>query len=208
MLAGAVAHRETVKPPILAVTGPPVVEKDWRAVAQQGRWLGRTDAPIVLVEFADFECPFCRRFELALQAAQRRFGSKLATVFVHYPLSSHRFAMPAARAAECAARQGRFFEFHDVLFIKQDSLGLKRWESYASEAGIRDSLAFKGCADRADTVSAIRQGLAAGAKLGVHGTPTVMINGFLFRSGLDPAKLDSVLSAAIASVEGAAAAQP
>jgi len=103
----------------------------WRDALPGGRLLmGSPAAPVLLVEFGDFECPFCRRLAPVLEAAEQAHQGKVGVIYVHYPLESHRFARPAARAAECAALQSRFRQFHDALFHKQDSLGLKSWAGY------------------------------------------------------------------------------
>lgn len=124
--------------------------------------IGSPASRAAIVEFADFECPFCRRFHATYADLKRRFGDDLSLVFIHYPLGSHRFARPAARAAECAATRGRFGDYARLLYLKQDSLGLKSWGSFAFEAGIQDTLAFSRCAIDTVVVQRIENGLALG----------------------------------------------
>lgn len=162
----------------------PKYHDEWTRVLSLGHRSGQQGAPVVLVEFGDFECPFCRELEASLEVVRQRHEERLATVFVHFPLMNvHRFAMPAAEAAECAGQQGRFWEFHDLVFEKQDSMGLKSWLSYAREAGVQDDSAYAECSSGGAVRRRIEEGLELGREIGVSGTPTVMVNGWLYPPG-------------------------
>ena len=100
----------------------------WRAWIADGTPLYGDSAPVAIIEFSDFECSFCGRFhEEVLKRAKASFGSQVAVFFLHLPLNMHRFAEISAVAAECAEEQDRFVEFVEVVFQKQDSIGLKSW---------------------------------------------------------------------------------
>jgi protein-disulfide isomerase len=169
---------------------------EWQEIAAAGRFLaGDASAPLILVEFGDFECPFCRRFAMTLKMLQRTHGDSLAVVFVHFPLTSiHRLAIPAARASECAHEQGRFSQYHDVLFENQESLAVQSWRSLAEYAAVPDLAAFDECVARPEPVAAAEVGREFGRKLGVLGTPSVMINGWLFRGGIHGDELERALA--------------
>jgi protein-disulfide isomerase len=153
--------------------------------------LGDSSAPVKIVEFSDLECPYCKRFnEERIPSIRQEFGPQVTIVFVHFLLPMHRFARPAARAAECAGAQDRFGEFVETVFRKQDSLGLKSWGDYAKEAGVRDSTKFWACVREQTPVAAIEAGKAAGTRLGVRGTPALMVNGWLYDAPPD----DTILS--------------
>lgn len=176
---------------------PPKMIENWRDVAANGVALGDPTAPIQVVEFSDLECSFCARFHAERwPAVQREFGRQVSLVFVHFPLSNHRFATPSARAAECAAKQGRFSEYVEAVFRKQDSLGLRGWSDYARDAGVRDTTQFSACARSKEAMPRIDSGRAIGARLGVQGTPALMVNGWLF--GTSPS--DSVLMQTIRAI--------
>src|ERR1051325_2325767 len=164
VIAAAFAHREFLRPtpPVEQAGNRTTYFADWRQLLSAGRVMGDSSAPIKIIEFADFECPFCRTADSVLHLVQQEFGSTIAVVFVHYPLHMHRFAEPAARAAECAAAQGQFVAFHDLLYREQDSLGLKTWDEFAHEDGISDSSRFAECVRRRGGVAAVKVGLAAG----------------------------------------------
>jgi protein-disulfide isomerase len=131
-----------------------------------------------LVVFNDLECPFCRRFHTVLRSVEKQFPNDLHVVFVHLPLEMHRFALPSARAAECARSENRFDEIVHVLFEKQDSLGLKSWNSFARDAGIRDTASFNECLSSSTAVEMVDRGIAFADKLQITGTPTVVVNGW------------------------------
>jgi len=99
---------------------------------------------------------------------------------VHYPLGAHKFAMPAARAAECAREQGRFAEYITQVYAKQDSLGLKPWLDFAKETAIPDIIDFSECVAEKAEVPNIAGGIALGKTIGVRGTPTIIINGWRY----------------------------
>jgi protein-disulfide isomerase len=168
--------------PIVEAAGPPSFVEGWEELLSAGVHSSDVASRIKIIEFTDLECPFCGAFHETLRATQQRFGSQVSHVFVHYPLSSHRFAKAAAHAAECADRSATFHRFIDVVFAKQDSLGLKSWTSYASDAGIRDTAAFSACNTDKRRDERVEQGLRLGEKIGVRGTPTVIVNGWRFGS--------------------------
>lgn len=167
--------------------------KNWRDAFQIGVRTGPTAAPVTVVEFSDFECPGCKLFHAALRSVIAAYPRDVVDYYVYYPLVQHRFALGAARAAECAARAGRFTHWADAIFDKQDSLGLKSWASYASDAGIEDTVAIARCATDPAPVETIRRGLALGSKVGVQATPTVIINGYLLATPPDSTGLAEIV---------------
>lgn len=169
---------------------------DWKSVLSAGVPLDSNLAPVSIIEFVDLECPVCRQFHQTLHHTRRRFGDSVSITLVHFPLEMHRFARQAARAAECARAIGEFPTFIDVVFSKQDSIGLKSWASYAKEAGIKDTSSFSSCAMASSPVPLVQQGIAAGERLGIRGTPMIIVNGWRFRGAIP----DSVLQVVVRSV--------
>lgn len=140
--------------------------------------LGPMDAPITIVEFADFQCPYCvRYFEQTYPQIVAQYGDQVRFVFKNFPLNSiHPDADPAAQAAECAREQGMFWEFHDLLFGGTQGLGQAAYEAYAQELGL-DVAALNACLEEGRYAEAVNQDLALGQQLGVSSTPTFFING-------------------------------
>jgi protein-disulfide isomerase len=185
MSTAAVAiHREFFSSPaaIAPAAGKTTYLDGWKDLVSQGHLIGLPSAPVKVIEFADVECPFCRGFNAAFDSVKAQLGDSIALVFIHFPIPGHRFAIPGARALECAAAESRVGQLVDLFYQKQDSLGLKSWASYGREAGVKDTAAFARCAASAAPVKAAAEGTDLGHKLGVHGTPTVYVNGWRFGS--------------------------
>lgn len=177
--------------------GPPVLESRWEDAVESGVRIGPDDARVTIVEFVDFQCPACRVFHSDVKETLRDHPEDAALVLVHFPLPGHRFALDAARAAECASALGRFASFVDVVFSKQDSLGAKTWRSYASEAGIHDTIAFDRCLHDSSAVKRIEEGRALGLRFNIPGTPTVIVNGWRYSYPPSRDELDRVVRNAI-----------
>lgn len=158
---------------------PKASPEDWsEALALGHRYFGANAAPVKVVEFVDLECPACRRFHASLREALAAVDStQIQVVLVHFPLPNHRFALPSARALECAAETGAVARFVDAVYSMQDSLGLVGWGAFARQAGISDTVRIRDCAQRPDAVSRIESSIALGNRMGVLGTPTVFVNG-------------------------------
>lgn len=129
VIAGVTLRRELAPKPQTssraALDGTPTFIDDWQRFAAIGKWVGDSTAKVKIVEFADFECPYCKRFHDSFHAANDSLGTDVALLLLQYPLGMHKFARPAAYAAECADKMGRWQAFQSLLFERQDSLGLK-----------------------------------------------------------------------------------
>jgi protein-disulfide isomerase len=148
---------------------PPVTERD--------HVLGDEAAPVTLVEYGDFECPYCGMAHPIVQAAQENLGSDLRLVFRHFPLAeSHPHARLAAQAAEAAAAQGHFWEMHDMLFEHQDALEAEDLLGYAKSIGL-DVARFASELKAGTYEKRVRDDFRSGVKSGVNGTPTFFVNG-------------------------------
>jgi len=170
---------------------------DWRSVAEEGIWIGSPDARVVVTEFVDFQCPFCRASRLARDAIPG-VGNEVAFVYHHFPLDRHQHALEAAVAAECADRVGSFDAYARQLFLEQDSIGVKPWQSFA-EGSVAGSLeAFAECLELPiDSFPRIARGRALGAERGVQGTPTVWVNGVVVPWNTLPEVVDEALRGAL-----------
>ena len=139
--------------------------------------LGNAHAPVTLIEFSDFQCPFCQRVAPTLKRLRRTYGDKVRVVWKDFPLTQiHPQAFKAGEAAHCAAEQGKFWEYHDELFANQQALQPDDLKQHAADAGSRAE-AFNSCLDTSKYGERVRDGVAEGSRLGVNSTPTVFING-------------------------------
>lgn len=172
--------------------------RDWQNLARVGTRFGPANAKVQIVEFSDLECPYCKRSHEAVRAQMKAHPDDIAYYFVHYPLEMHRFAAPAAQAAECAANQGARLAMIDNIFRDQDSLGLKSWAAFAARSGVSDTIQFKKCIAGGVDSQPIHDGIETGRRIGVRATPTIIINGWRFASAPPPAQLDSLIDQIIA----------
>lgn len=167
---------------------PPVSERDHA--------LGSPDARVTLVEFGDFECPYCGELHPVIQAARKAFGGNLRFVFRHFPLrSSHPRALAAAKAAEAAGEQGRFWEMHDRLYRGQTELEDEDLRRHARDIGLDVGRFARELSARAHEVR-VREDLASAARSGAKGTPSLFINGELYAGSLDRGDLFAALARA------------
>jgi protein-disulfide isomerase len=197
---GAIVHREFFASPVGSPRAEqkPIFLKDWQAALPKGIRLGPLDASVQLIEFADFECPFCGSFHKTVETARKRYSNQVALTYVHFPIPGHRFAILAARVAECANDQGRFEPMYDQLFEGQDQFGLKPWEDYAAAAGVPKLGAFDACIKSTDPIPRVEEGKALAAKLDVKGTPTVIINGWKLGHPPSEQELDEMVQRILA----------
>ena len=145
---------------------------------------GPEDAPVTIVEFSDFECPYCARVIPALDEVVETYGDKVRLVFRQFPLNIHPNAQKAAEAALCARDQDKFWQMHDAMFKEQRSLGVEQLKEKAARLGL-DATAFNECLDSSRHADAVLADLKAGSDVGVSGTPALFING-RFLSGAQP----------------------
>jgi thiol-disulfide isomerase/thioredoxin len=141
---------------------------------------GTPMAPITIVEFSDFECPYCGRAHPLLTDLMRELDGQVKVVFFQYPLSGHPRAMPAARAAIAAGEQGKFWEMADVLFEHQHALEDEDLERYAEQIDL-DVERFRAALHSPEVQAKIERDRELGARLDVQGTPTFFVNGRRFR---------------------------
>ena len=146
-------------------------------VSERDHIAGSLDAPVVLVEYGDFECPYCRRAHPIVKAAQQALGKELTFVFRNFPLTEiHRHATQAAEAAEAAGAQGKFWPMHDTLYEHQDALDEEDLLNYAGMLEL-DLTRFARELAHGEYLTKVRDDFRSGVRSGVNGTPTFFMNG-------------------------------
>jgi diadenylate cyclase len=166
-------------------------------VGDQDHALGPATAPVTLVEYGDYECPYCGRMHPVVRELRERLGDRLRFVFRHFPLDSvHPHARRAAEAAEAAAAQGRFWEMHDLLYENRENLDDESLGRYADELGL-DVARFEDDLSERRHAPRVREDRFGGERSGVEGTPTFFVNGMRYEGSLE-------LQALLAAVEDAA----
>ena len=178
----------------------PTAILDWAKYATGAKRFGPRSAAVTVVEFSDFQCPFCVQFYSTLELVRSRHAEDVQVVFRNFPIGRiHPLAVAAARAVECAAGQGRFKEYHAFLFENQDSLGVVDWVEISRRVGIANASAFGNCVESPATRELVTRDSVAAAALGVTGTPTVLINGWRIVGAPSEALLDSLITSEIAA---------
>lgn len=166
-------------------------------VEAKGPSRGPADAKVTIVEFSDFQCPFCSRAEESVEQVMTAYAGKVRIFYRHYPLSFHPFAAKAAEAAACADEQGKFWDYHHTLFKNQQKLAVPDLKEHAASVGL-DAAKFAECLDSGKMKATIDADLAEGTKSGVSGTPAFFING-VFLNGAQPFEaFDKVIKAELA----------
>jgi protein-disulfide isomerase len=137
---------------------------------------GPVAAPITIVEYSDYQCPFCARVNPTLDRIVQTYGDKVKIVFKDFPLPNHPEAPKASEAAHCAGEQGKYWELHDRLFANQQALQVPQIKQYATALEL-DMNAFNQCLDSGKHASRVAENMKAGEALGVQSTPTLYVNG-------------------------------
>ena len=161
-------------------------------VADNGPARGPASAPVTIVEFSDFQCPYCGRLIPTLEQVKAKYGDKVRIVFRQFPLPMHPNAQKAAEASLCANDQGKFWEMHDAMFKNQQELAVDNLKSKAAALGLNAD-AFNKCLDSGKYVTKIQEDQKAGSAAGVNGTPAMFINGRFVNGAVPLEQITSVI---------------
>ncbi|WP_447983697.1 DsbA family protein [Nitrospira sp. Nam74] len=162
-------------------------------VSERDHIRGPVQAPVTLVEYGDFECPYCGQAYVVVKELEQELASLLRVVFRNFPLTMvHPHALQAAETAESAGGQGRFWDMHDVLFEHQDALSVTDLTEYANDLGL-DMTQFVRDVTEHTYADRIREEAAEGVRSGVNGTPTFFINGVRYEGSSDFGSLLAVI---------------
>jgi protein-disulfide isomerase len=194
-----------------AVIEPPLDECGEEHHTSEGHpLLGEIEARVTIEEFSDYECGFCRRAHFTVRKLVERYDGRVRFIHRHFPLDQacnpivtrpfHRHACEAARAAICADRQGRFWEYQDLLFANQRHLEREYLFVYARRADL-DMDAFRKCLDARETKSYLERDIREGIGWRIRGTPTFIVNGVVYKGAMSEDKFQSVIETALARCE-------
>jgi len=187
---------------VFVTLGPPRVDVDVEAA----QMIGPKDAPVKLIEFADYECPYCQKVAPDLKKLQEEFGAKIAFAYRDFPLPMHARAEKAAEAARCAGEQGKFWQFHDELFQTKE-LDFDQLKVHAQALKL-DTTRFDKCLDDGDEAAAVSLDRKEGQRLGLTGTPSFFINGHFLSGAVDYATLRQMVQQQLTETSRVAAMTP
>ena len=182
ILAKTVAKIELVRPPVPRVQ-----------VSAGGPARGPADARVTIVEFSDFQCPYCQRAKPVLDEVEKRHPKDVRIVYRNLPLDSlHPRARPSAEAAACAAEGNKFWEYHDRLFANNRALADADLRKYAAEVGL-DAKSFEECVSSRRHQAAVEADVQEAKRLGITGTPAFVVNGMLLSGLKSPEEFDALI---------------
>jgi protein-disulfide isomerase len=162
------------------------------------RFKGSSNSPVTIVEFSDFSCPFCRQAESTLDALFAKYGNRISLAYRDFPLrKTHPQAELAAEASRCALEQGKFWEYHDLLFKSSASQQRDDLVIYSSKLSL-DSRRFASCLDSSPHKLQIEQDVTEGTRAGVSATPSFFINGILLKGALSLDSFEEVIDSELA----------
>jgi protein-disulfide isomerase len=153
---------------------------------------GPDTAPVTIVEFSDFQCPFCGRLAPTIDEVKKNYGDKVRVVFRQFPLPMHPNASKAAEASLCAFEQGKFWQMHDAMFKDQQKLSVPELKATAATLGL-DADKFNSCLDSGKYASKVQEDIDAGRKVGVSGTPAMFVNGRFINGAVPYEQVSSVI---------------
>ncbi|MEK7067568.1 MAG: thioredoxin domain-containing protein [Patescibacteria group bacterium] len=170
------------------------------AISTDDNVRGNQNAAVTIVEYSDFECPFCLRFQSTIEQIYNEYKDKALFVYRHFPLNSlHPEAQKAAEASECAAEQGKFWEMHDKIFAANaaQTMSVEQWKKEAASLGLNASK-FNDCLDGGKYASKVAQQQAGGQAAGAQGTPTTFVNGQLVNGAVPYEQVKAVIEQELA----------
>jgi protein-disulfide isomerase len=174
-----VVRREFSRPAAPSGSNVTILD-DWEFALAGGQAIGDQGALYQVVEFIDFQCPFCRQAADGIDRLLEQYPEQLRVVYQHYPIQSiHPWAFEAGVAAECAAEEGRFKAYHDALYASPGEIGAITWSDFAKRADIADVDGFESCLETDGPRQRVMLGKAIGDSIGVRGTPAMIIDGKL-----------------------------
>jgi protein-disulfide isomerase len=153
---------------------------------------GSTGAAVTLVEFADYQCPYCQKVNPQIQQLKKEYGDKLTVIYKDFPLPMHHSSEKAAEASRCAGDQGKFWEYHDVLFYSKQ-LEVADLKEHARVLKL-DGDKFDACLDNGLETNAVKKDLDEAKSLGLTGTPSFFVNGHFFSGVVDYAALKDIVN--------------
>lgn len=161
--------------------------------------IGPADAPVTIVEFSDYQCPYCQAwYQQTFEQLMSSYPGKILFVYRDLPLPGHPESLPAAEAANCAGEQGAYWKFHDALFSGKYALSRAAYEQYATDLGL-DTTTFTACLEDHHTRAEVNADATEAARLGLNGTPSFVINGYIFIGAHPFADFKPIIDAELAA---------
>jgi predicted DsbA family dithiol-disulfide isomerase/uncharacterized membrane protein len=179
-----------LQPPVLPVINVPIIDNPY---------LGRRNAPVVVIEFSDYMCPACRKTHQIVEHIKKKYRDRIQWVFKDFPLEQHEGADKMAEAAYCANDQGTFWKYQDLLFSSENKPGPEEFKQYAQKLGL-DEKKFMQCIENRKHRSRVEENVKIGREIGISATPTLIINGEMISGTMSAEKLEELIEEALKKV--------
>lgn len=196
--AALISELKAAGPPVKVALDPPRSQVE---IAAHDPARGPADAAVTIVEFSEYQCPFCARVTPTLKALEQKYAGKIRLVFKDFPLQNHAQAPKAAEAAHCAGDQGKYWELHDRLFANQQLLQVPELKKHAAAIGLEQA-AFDQCLDSGKHTANVQADFELGTQMGVGSTPTLYINGRLVTGAQPLPVFESIIDEELARKAG------
>jgi len=191
IIGGMAIHQEFFDQPDMT-TGLQFVE-GWDDITTGSYVEGNEEAPITILKFYDYQCPFCKQINAELEHLFEKYPSQIKIQYVHNPLANHEYAYPAAKASECARKQQMFKPFHHVLFNYQTGLDTLSLINAAEKAGVNDLERFSSCIENNMTAEIVNEHLSLSEELYIDAIPTLIVNGWIIEGAAPFEYLDKMI---------------
>ncbi len=180
------------------LVGGALIIKTSLSQAEGAHIRGNKNAKVKLVEYSDFQCPYCERHYPTIKQILAEYGDKVSFEYKHFPLNNiHPLAQPAAEASECASEQGKFWEYHDKIFENQRTLSQATLTQWAQDLGL-NMTKFNSCVQAGTYRTKVQEQAAEGAGMDVEGTPATFVNGQLVSGALPYEAFKQLIDAELA----------
>lgn len=166
---------------------------NWRTLLAYGHVVGDTSARVNIIEFSDYECPYCRTMEPVLGRILKKYRGQVNLVRFDLPLPTHQNALEAAFAAECASHQERYNQYHSLLFEFPRLVKAREWVRLAGMAGVSDTARFHLCLDSDEASNRIERRIEIAKQFEIPGTPTFVVNGYVQVGAVEERQLEEMI---------------
>lgn len=191
VIAGMAIHQEFFEEPDMTA-GLQYVH-GWENILPGLFLEGNEEAPITILKFYDYQCPYCKQINSELEHLFEKYPDKIKIHYVHNPLANHDYAYTVAKASECARRQQMFKPFHNVLFNYQTELSTLSLINAAEKSGINDLKKFSSCTENNMTAEIVNENLALSEELNIYAIPTIIMNGWIIEGAAPLEYLDRMI---------------
>ena len=170
------------------------IVENWKNLLNGGQLIGEKNAPVKIIEFTDYQCPYCKIMRENLETIMNRYKDKISLIVYNFPVKSHVYAYKLAVAGLCAAKQNKFDIFYKIIFKYQKEFNNLNINNITQLIGLKDSTSFINCVKDREIYRIVDNEIEEGRNIGIKGTPTIIINGKMFVGSRTVTQLDNIIN--------------